>query len=264
MNETEYRPVVVQHDYTNNLSLGLHTVMPDGFRFADLVFADPPYNLGIGYADDETRDRLPDDKYRSLCLHAMSQLEATARPGATFWWMTDERHADWTGQMLTEHVGPRLYRIVWEESFSQYQGDRALTKDYRFIFVHVVRSAVDNADDWGKDLVTWNPNDIRVPSVRQQMGDKRANPNGRVPGCVWKFRRLQGTSRARVDWHKAQLPPELLTRIVRGWTNPGDTVVDGFGGSGSMGRVCRTLGRHSVLIDKSPTYVRKMREELSA
>lgn len=255
MNETEYKPVVVQFDYFSEASL-VEADVPDGAVAApaDLVFCDPLYNIGVKYDDDDTGDKLTLEEYQRLCANAMWKLKYIARPGATFWWMTDERHADWTGQMLSDYIGPRLYRIVWEESFSQYQGDRALTKDYRFIFVHQIPEGP----------LTWNPHDIRVPSVRQQMGDKRANPKGRVPGCVWKFRRLQGTSRARVSWHKAQLPPELLTRIVRGWTNPGDTVVDGFGGSGSMGRVCRTLGRHSVLIDKSPTYVQKMREELCA
>lgn len=243
---------VIQHDYSGYGSGWIPA--KDLHRKADLIFGDPPYNYKVKYADDPTGDNLTLEQYQKTTLDAFAILLGAARPGATFWWMTPEEHGDWTGDLLTRVVGPRLYRIVWEESFSQYQGDRALTKDYRFIFCHRVGSVGGE--------VTFNPNAIRIPSVRQEMGDKRANPLGRVPGCVWKFRRLQGTSKDHVDWHPCQLPPELLMRIVYGWSNPGDLVLDAYGGSGSMGKVCKTLGRRAVLVDRSPTYCAKMREEL--
>ena len=94
------------------------------------------------------------------------------------------------------------------------------------------------------------------------MKDKRADPRGRVPGQVWDVRRLQGTSKDRVDWHPAQLPPELLARIVLGWSNHGDLVVDGFAGSGNMGAVCKAFGRQFALIEQSPLYCEKIRERL--
>lgn len=224
---------------------------------ADLVFADPPYNLGIKYADDPTGDRMSSEDYLKSTRRWIRHLRTWARPDATFWWMIPEQWADDVGRILTEEVGPRLFRIVWHEAFAQYQGDRGLTKDYRFIFCHRVHSISRS-----KGVVTFNPNDIRVKSVRQEMGDKRANPLGRVPGCVWNVRRLQGTSNDRVDWHKAQLPPELLDRIVKGWSNPGDLVIDGFAGSGSLGLSCKRLGRRFVGIDNSPTYLSKVKERL--
>lgn len=243
---------LVEHDYS--LPGDLPRPHPIEDR-ASLVFADPPYNLGIKYADDPTRDKMSLEQYQDFTLNTLSSLIFVARPGATLWWMTPEEHADWTGDMLRRLIGPRLYRIVWHEPFAQYQGNRGLTKDYRFIFVH--RFGTSGGE------VTFNPDDIRVPSVRQQMGDKRANPNGRVPGCVWNFRRLQGTSVDRVDWHPCQLPPELLQRIVKGWSNPGDLVIDAFAGSGSMGQVCKPLGRRFMGVDRSPTYIDQMAETLA-
>lgn len=230
---------LIQHDYTDG--------PVEGVTGVDLIFSDPPYNLGVAYADDPTGDRLSLRDYKAFTLSVLTALRRCARPGATVWWMTPEEHADWTGLFLTRVIGPRLYRVVWEESFAQYQGDRALTKDYRFIFCHRCSDGP----------VTFNPHAIRVPSVRQEMGDKRANPNGRVPGCVWKFRRLQGTSKDHVDWHPCQLPPELLARIVKGWSNPNDLVMDAFLGSGSMLAVARELGRQFVGVDRSPTYIDK-------
>jgi site-specific DNA-methyltransferase (adenine-specific) len=307
---------LVRHDYNE-----VGAPLPALPRKADLVFADPPYNLGVPYKDDPTKDRMKPEAYREFTARAITQLASLARPGATFWWMTTEQHADWTGQMLTDLVGPRLERIVWYETFAQYQGDRGLTRDYRFIFCHLVRPAVEDVKDWGRDLLTFNPDAIRVPSARQAIyKDKRANGKGRVPGTVWswdngitldeladsvvsllksepslaishkdldanrtrmirqalaaatripqapgdvwKFRRLQGTSHDHVDWHPCQLPPELLARIVKGWSNAGDTVLDGFAGSGSLAKVCRKLKRAFVGIDRSPTYQDEMSKEL--
>lgn len=242
---------LIQHDYS-----GPSTRLPiDPIdRKADLIFADPPYNIGVKYADDPTKDKMTPEQYQQFTLDTLATLIASARGGATLWWMVPEEHADWVGEMLTRIVGPRLYRIVWEEAFAQYQGNRALTKDYRFIFVHRVAS---------DGVVTFNPDDIRIPSARQEVyKDKRANSKGRVPGCIWKVRRLQGTSRDRVDWHPCQLAPEMLVRIVKGWTNPGDLVIDAFAGSGSLGKVCRELKRGFVGVDRSPTYIRKMAEEM--
>lgn len=240
---------LVQFDYTQescNLSSRMGAV--------DLTFADPPYNLGVSYEDDVTRDRLSAEKYEQFTQKSLSQLAGVLRPGGVLFWMTPEQHADFTGPLLSEMIGPRMFRIVWEEPFSQYQGDRTLTRDYRFIFCH--------RREGDPSRVTFNPDAIRVPSVRQLMGDKRANPAGRVPGCIWKFRRLQGNAKDRVKWHPCQLSPELLTRIVAGWSNSGDTVLDAFAGSGIMGRVCLTLARNYIGVDRSATYLQKIQERL--
>lgn len=247
---------LIQHDYLNDNPVGMNVK-------ADLVFADPPYNQGIKYKNDPTKDRMSPEDYREFTRLSIAHLRGMARPGATFWWMTTEEHADWTGQMLTDLVGQRIYRIVWHEAFAQYQGNKGLTKDYRFIFCHVVRPEVTTAKDWGRDLMTWNPDNIRIPSARQTVyKDKRANGKGRVPGCVWNIRRLQGTSVDHVDWHPCQLPPELLARIVHGWSNEGDVVLDGFAGSGSLAKVCRQFKRGFVGIDRSETYLTEMEREL--
>jgi hypothetical protein len=220
---------------------------------ADLLWADPPYNIGVHYADDPSKDRLSARAYRIMVHRTLRAALPILRPGGTLWWMAPEIHADWMGPLLTDLVGPRLYRIVWEESFSQYQGDRALTKDYRFIFCHQKSGGPS----------TWNPAAIRIQSERQRLGDKRANPAGRVPGCVWRFRRLQGTSTARIQGHPTQLPPELLTRVISGWTNPEDRVAELFSGAGSLGVLCSALERDYLGIERSQEYVELARARVS-
>ena len=231
---------------------GQDEIPGDLLSSARVVFANPSYNQGVRYSDDASKDRVDEAQYRKSTEAWISEMARLLVPGGTLWWMIPERHADWTGELLTRLVGPRVHRIVWEETFAQYQ-QRCLTEDYRFIFCHQRQ---------GGNLV-FNPDSIRERSVRQDMGDKRADPRGRVPGCVWKMRRLQGTSIDRVSWHPAQLAPELLQRIVRGWSDPGDLVIDGFAGSGNMALVCAAEKRRHVGFDQSPTYVKEMEGRLS-
>lgn len=226
-----------------------------------LAFADPPYNIGVQYADDPSADWRNSGEYFTWCDTVIQLMSRALRPGGTLWWLCPEQHGDTIGPVLSRLVGPRVYRVIWRESFAQYQ-QTSLTADYRFLFCHVKKPIAESAADWGRDLLTFNPDAIREPSVRQEMGDKRADPRGRVPGQVWDIRRLQGTAKDRVKWHPAQLPPELLKRIVLGWTNPGDLVLDAFAGSGTMGEACKSYNRRCILVDQSPTYISKMRERL--
>jgi DNA modification methylase len=229
---------VIQHRWPQPLSI------PP----CDLIFCDPPYNFGVAYEDDDTNDHI--SNYREWMGDTVLRLDTLLRPGGTLWWLCPSAHMDFVPHAIRS-IGLILYRIVKQETFAQYQ-QKTLTDDYRMLFC---------CQKSGGPLA-FNPGAIRIPSDRQEKyNDPRANPAGRVPGQVWKVRRLQGTSKDHVDWHPCQLPPELLTRVVDGWTNIGDTVLDAFAGSGSMGRVCKALDRNCILVDQSPTYCEKLKQE---
>lgn len=54
--------------------------------------------------------------------------------------------------------------------------------------------------------------------------------------------------------HFATFPPRLIEPMIRAATRPGDTVLDPFGGAGTVGLVADRLGRDAVLIDLKPEY----------
>lgn len=244
---------IIQHSYGDGSETIPGVGSSDGNNArADLIFVDPPYNIGIRYDGDNTRDRMDPLAYQSWCQLVMFGLSQHLRPGGTLWWLCPAGHSDWVGALLTKMIGPREYLVVKTETFAQYQ-QKTLTEDYRLLYCHRKPGGP----------LTFNPDTIRVRSARQEMGDKRADPRGRVPGQIWTIRRLQGTSTDRVDWHPCQLAPELLSRIVLGWTNPGDLVLDAFAGSGNMGIVCRATGRRFIGVDQSAKYCDLMRERLN-
>lgn len=220
----------------------------------DLSFADPPYNYGVDYDGDETGDKLPTDEYQFWIEMVIYKMAAVTKKGGMLFWLCPAEHGSWVWEIL-EPYGKLLYNkpIIWYERFSQYQSKR-LTSDYRLLFPLVVSGKTRDP--------YFNPDDIREESVRQQMGDKRADPRGRVPGHVWTVSRLQGNHPDRVNWHKAQLPQAPLERIVKGWTREGEVVMDAFAGSGSLAMVCKRLNRGFVGVDQSGLYCRGIKERM--
>lgn len=52
--------------------------------------------------------------------------------------------------------------------------------------------------------------------------------------------------------HPHEKPPALLELLIQHSTDRGDWVVDPFGGSGSLSRAAKRIGRNSVAIEKDP------------
>lgn len=245
---------IIQHKWDINDRLRPNVELWDYIHYpVDLSFADPPYNYTVDYDGDDTRDDLEPGEYQYWVKNVIRKMASMTKKGGMLFWLCPAEHGEWIWCELGRY-GRLLHNkpIIWYERFSQYQKKR-LTSDYRLLFPIVIG---------GSYAPTFNPDDIREESVRQQMGDKRADPRGRVPGHVWTVSRLQGNAKARVDWHPAQLPPLPLARIVMGWTNEGDTVLDAFAGTGSMGVVCKGLKRNFVGVEQSAAYCCNMEQRI--
>lgn len=85
-------------------------------------------------------------------------------------------------------------------------------------------------------------------------GDKRydwiPNPLGKMIEDWWYIPVLASTDSERVDY-PTQKSEELLERIIRAFSNEGDTVADFFGGSGTTIAVAQRLNRKWICCDKS-------------
>jgi len=57
------------------------------------------------------------------------------------------------------------------------------------------------------------------------------------------------------DAHFATFPPKLITPCILAGCPEGGTVLDPFGGSGTVGEVAEVHGRNSILIEVKPAYV---------
>lgn len=81
---------------------------------------------------------------------------------------------------------------------------------------------------WLKDPYI-SPTKARIPSARQEKyGDKRANPEGKMPDNLWIYSRVCGTFKERRKWHPCQLPEALVRRILKNHSSKGARVLDPF------------------------------------
>jgi DNA modification methylase len=208
----------------------------------DVVFADPPFNIGVQY------DNSPDSRgYHEYVAWTEAWIDAAIRllkeTGSLYVAIGDAYAAEVRMIARKKELFLRNW-IVWHYTFGQHQR-RKFSRAHTHIFYWVV-------DD---QKFTFNADDIRVPSARQAVySDKRANPKGRIPDDVWAFPRVCGTFKERVGDHPCQMPEALLDRIIRASSNKGDMVLDPFCGTGTTPAVARKLGRRYIGIDISPKY----------
>lgn len=210
---------------------------------ADLMFADPPYNIGIKYGDaPRCEDKVAPRVFARRLQSWIESMFQSTRDGGVVALLISEEWANIAGSHM-DRLGAKLNRVIWWETFANYRtAENGLTNEHRHLFIY---------RKWGAESTFNNDRSVRVMSARlAKYKDDRANPDGKVPGDVWIAPRLTGNHLWRVDWHKAQLHPAPLTRIVRLYTNPGDLVVDAFAGSGSLGVVCAVEGRRFEGVEK--------------
>lgn len=75
--------------------------------------------------------------------------------------------------------------------------------------------------------------------------------------------RISPDSRAPGD-HPAAFPEHLIERALRFFSFRGQTVIDPFGGTGTVARVAKMTGRHFIHIDRSEEYCEVARRRVDA
>ena len=220
--------------------------------FADLIFADPPFNIGYKY--DKYNDKLKSKNYIAWTKDWMAACKNILKPHGSFYIAIGDDYAA-NVKIIAEEIGLVMRNwIIWHYTFGQQTKNKfARAHTHIFYFVN---------DD--KNF-TFNDCAVRVPSDRQLIyNDKRANPKGKMPDDVWnQYPRVCGTFKERQGWHPCQMPETLLTRIITASSNPGDCVLDPFSGSGTTAAVAYQLGRNYAGIDTSEQYVNNANKRLA-
>ncbi|MBN1973625.1 MAG: site-specific DNA-methyltransferase [Sedimentisphaerales bacterium] len=215
-----------------------------GEPFADLIFADPPFNIGYKY--DKYDDNQKKENYIAWTKEWMSVCRKVLKPHGSFYIAIGDDYAA-NVRVIADELGLVMRNwIIWHYTFGQQTNDKfARSHTHIFYFVN------------DRSNFTFNDYAVRVPSDRQLLyNDKRANPAGKMPDDVWNtYSRVCGTFKERTGWHPCQMPESLLKRIISASSNPGDCVLDPFSGSGTTAAAAYQLSRHYIGIEISEQYV---------
>ncbi len=219
----------------------------------ELVFADPPFN--IGYVYDKYHDDVPNEEYVAWTRDWMSACQRVLTPDGSFYIaIGDDFAAD--VRILGRELGLHLRNwIIWHYTFGQNTRTK-FSRSHTHIFYFT-----KNAKKF-----TFNDLNLRYPSARHtEYQDLRANPLGRLPDDVWTgFPRVCGTFKERAGFHGCQMPEALLMRIIMASSKPGEIVLDPFVGSGTTAAAAKRVARRYIGIDISPEYVKHTQARLGA
>lgn len=217
----------------------------------DLIFADPPFNIGLKY--DNYFDNKSYDEYYRWSEQWIAETYRILKPtGSIYVAIGDEFAAEI--KIILNRTG-YVFRnwLIWYYTFGQNQ-----RKKFNRAHTHIFYFTKS------KDKFYFYDEDIRIPSDRQLIyKDKRAHPKGKIPDDVWEFSRVCGTFYERIGDHPCQMPESLLERIIKASSKEGDIVLDPFGGTGTTVTVAARLKRKFITIDISEKYVNVINKRLS-
>lgn len=217
----------------------------------DLVFADPPYNIGKAFG--EFKDSWPSDTdYVSWCYRWLDLCISKLKPTGSMYVMASTQAMPFLDLWLRERITIRS-RIVWHYDSSGVQAKRHFGSLYEPILFCVK----------DPNAYTFNAAEIEVEArtgaVRKLIDYRKEVPTyykaTKVPGNIWHFPRVRYRM-PEYEEHPSQKPEALLERIIKASSNPGDLVLDPFAGTFTTCAVAQRLGRRTIGIEINPDYLK--------
>ena len=237
---------------TNRVHVGdcleLLSYLPSGY--AQLVIADPPYNLGPRFATGKQWQH--DVDWLPWCREWLTECCRILSDDGNLFLYGIHHYLCYLQVQLYELGMSYRRQIIWhyENGFSTYRRSLAThyepllwfskTDGYYFDEIREpYKSAARLQHKVTKNGKTWTP-----------------HPDGRIAGDVWKFPTLAGRRfRDEKLAHPTQKPLTLTNRIVTHFSAPGGLVVVPFSGSGTECVSAAQNGRQFWGCDVNPEYV---------
>ena len=174
-------------------------------------------------------------------------------PHGTLYFHIDYREAHYCKLLLDEVFGRDAFlnELIWAYDYGAKPRRRWPAK-HDTILVYV---RTPGAHHFDADAVEREP--YMAPGL---VGAEKA-ARGKRPTDVW-FHTIVPTNGREKTGYPTQKPEGVLRRIVAASSRPGGWCLDPFAGSGTLGAVCRELGRRFVLVDANPVAIEVMRARL--
>lgn len=212
----------------------------------DLVFADPPFNLGKDYGVDKDKR----DNYYEWCAEWIKEAWRILKPTGSFYLMNIPSNLKET-LIEMDKYGIMQNIIIWKNTSMplkkkytiSYQPIVFYTKSDKFTYHHDADGEVTQSTlPYGRKPKSFTMKDLwdDIPFI--------------AGGCMASKETIleEGSKRKA---HKAQMPLRLANRIILASSNEGDTVYDIFSGSGTFVVKAKELKRNYIGTELNPKYI---------
>lgn len=191
----------------------------------DMIATDPPY--GMSFQSNHRKDQ-------------HKKIE-------------NDTHLDWLDTFVSE-----MYRVAKNN-----------TAHYSFCSFHQVDKFKIIFEKYFtvKNILIWEKNNTSMGDLYGDFAPKyemcfllhkgRALIRGKRDPNIFRF------ARTRNELHPTQKPVDMMEYLIGKFSDPGDTVLDPFMGSGTTGVACKRTGRSFIGIEKDPDYFRVAAERIS-
>jgi len=217
----------------NNGHLALNTVHVmdclEGMKrlpheYIDLVFADPPYNIGVDYGNGNSPlDR--HDAYYDWCSEWFRAVERLLKPGGAFYFMHYTEHCAYLLPRLRALRFTFQHWIAWHYPTNIGHSPNNWTRSHRSILFCTK----------GKTPAYFNgladPQPYRNPTDKRIRENLKTRP-GVTPYDLWEYNLVKNVSKDKSSWPN-QIPVALVERIIKVSCPPDGIVCDPFMGSGT-------------------------------
>ena len=226
----------------------------------ELVFADPPYNLQLEGELLRPNNTVVDgvhqdwDKFLSFADYDrftagwLSQCRRVLKPNGALWLIGSYHNIFRLGTALQDQGFWLLNDVIWRKTnpMPNFRGRRFTNAHETLIWA--ARSAASR--------YTFN-----YEAMKALNDDLQMRSDWLLPICAGP-ERLKGPDGRKA--HPTQKPEALLHRLLLATTQPGDTVLDPFFGTGTTGAVAKRLGRRFIGIERDPDHARLASARIAA
>jgi modification methylase len=227
---------------------------------ADLVFADPPYNLQLGGGltrpDQSVVDGVDDawDKFEDFAAYDgftrawMSEARRVLKDDGAIWVIGAYHNIFRVGAVLQDLGFWILNDVVWRKTnpMPNFKGTRLTNAHETLIWAAKSKAA----------KYTFNYDALKMFNDELQM-----RSDWTIPLCTGAERLKDEAGR---KLHPTQKPEALLHRVVLASTRPGDLILDPFFGAGTTGVAAKRLGRRYLGIERERAYAEAARARLKS
>lgn len=227
--------------------------LPD--ESVDMVLTDPPYYIGFDGGKGWDSQWKTEQEYLDWCRRWTDECVRVLKPGRMLVvWGTLKTDTFLRYKLDVLNANPAIVsqnEIIWSYNWGgRSKKNFARKHEYAWCYSK------------GQEFL-FNADDVRVErKMKKNPRTGEEFTRGTIPTSIWE-KNNHTTSKDFINWHPTTKNIEVLERLIKGYTNPGEIVLDIFLGSGSTLVAAHRTGRVGIGCEADDEYFTKMKERIT-